>query len=578
MSDSIPGFKKTVLELIDTGVYTKKIRIGPKTSGRYKYVVKTITKLLRREHTTESGNYKLQNVDVQRDILGYDINQKHLQSGFIMHLNDILKYQHYFSLESVCMQLEQICNHLSLCNSDDVLLYMLGCIHSGQTRNNLLLAVTIGYLYRLRLKPLKQLIKLDEAKLMLLALSSHRLDMFPVTWHDAVVPACKMLCEIANPSTYSLCFFINEYFTFLGEQRVQTELNNHFRNSNTEICLENDYSPDDLLQRLIDDTSLTKAKEVKATLLKMLPVKVSMYLFKTYYTVLKEDDQILQICKTRFVEALKSAQTNNNLKYLLEFPILIDGTNFITDAEIKQQIEHCVIKVIQSTTTNVDTAIEHLFINFLNKGHCFVAKDLQCDLLKILAKSRKRCLSNIVLRLMDCQGFRNSFESRHDQVCLSWLENYIQCEKIDSNCCDLLIIFRGASAILEQNIGTEVEEDILYFVSENARKRSAIADFFEVIDNVETLFKSLTRKRNIEVLQKLFVETFYLKLTANTTKKPEELLRLCLTNGSHTVPAGYVRPMFHKLYICTKPHIPVNTYTRTQAHTYTNTYTHTHTQ
>ena len=534
------SLKKTRLKLQDTGVYATTINVGPKIHGKFKYAVQFEKHLIKfwQPEFEYSNPYTFQNVEVQREIFGETSNSS-LQSGFIMHLNDILQCHALYSFESICLQIEHICCFLDNMTCDKVLEYILNHINHEQHGNNIILALAIGYVCRHNSKLLKHNITLEKVNILSSTLLSCHLDKMPTICHTTIVLACKVFCEIAHPAHFSLCFFINEYFTFLGEQRVETELNSWFKNNYTDICLENDNSPDDLFQRLIDDKSLKMAKELKVTLLKKLPVKVSMQLFKTYYSVLKEDDQILQLCKSICFDALQWARNVANLKYLLELAILIEETSFIKDAGLKQQIEQCVIKVIQWTC--VDNDIEDLFLSFLKKDHFFVTNDLKCVLLKTLAKSENRCLSNIVLRLMDNQSFRIPFESRHDQVCLTWLKNYIHCEMIDKKFCDLLlIIFRGASALLKHDIRIEIEKDILNYVYEKAKKESVIADFFKVIDEVENVLKSHTEKRKFGVLQKLFVNTFYLKLTDNTTKKPEELLRLCLTEGSYTISAGYV--------------------------------------
>lgn len=283
------------------GLYSVQLTLDQMSAGSFYYYNITVNDWLITYHDFTSDPITVKTYDVHRDICLFE--EKSTQPGFRAYLKHIID-GHKSTFNSRCMQIERLCHTCP----DVSLKSMVACITQFINRKDeepvLLSALAIILISKSNVGLVKRFIKKDEAQIMPSVLCNKRLEMFPSSCHHAMITLSKTVCEIANPTDYTLCLFIRDFFGFLGKGQIKKVLEKHFESSTIDICGNNDSIPDDIFQSLHDSTCLKQTEEIKEIFLRHLPVKVSIQLYLTYCSEAKDDNQFIQSCKSRCLKEL----------------------------------------------------------------------------------------------------------------------------------------------------------------------------------------------------------------------------------------------------------------------------------
>ena len=516
-SHTIPELNKT-LETYDEKLFSTIVRLNASREGSYYYEVTIFGRLY--NSTTKSDTFHLKQNAVQRDIS----TKKFTINGFKAHLDDIAKCDKYVSFLDLCMEIENLCLEYGTVTLNDISHSLLKDINSKNTNSVILSSLVIAILGRPSYEHMKSIIKSEIAKKLLSALVSTNLDSFPSTCQNAMLDTCEILYKIVDPKNYSVCGFVVQFFTFMGEKRVKEVLEKHLKGSNKDICVGTDRTAGDLFQLIHEKKSLTCANELQAMLLAHLPVGVSIRLYKTFCADLTTESQVTQSCKGRCIKEITTAISAKNLKRLLEFPFLIENTKLVEDTAMKDKFEKGFIVVVKSINQSVSKDTAELLLKLIDMRYCFHEENVKINLLETLAMSKAGSVSDMFLSLINHQHFRSLLEIEPERTYMCWLKN-----KIGSGGITLCQLFRGASVLLKHNLGHDVEHKVLEFVSAKANSESTIKDFFRLSDQIEDIIGDLTH------IRKLYLDVFHNKLIGNTTSGPNDMLQLCLRRDALSI-------------------------------------------
>ena len=531
-SNEVSALNKLLDTCGNNGLYTTHATLDPRSSGTYWYEITYISWL--RSITCTSRRFAIKPLDVHRDIV---LEEKSSLPGFQAHLIHIIE-DCQSPFKNRCMQIEYMCKKCSKVSLPDMLDCITKFIYSQNKESVALASLAVILISGQKVDIVKKTISREKAQLMYSVLCSQHLEMFPSSCQKAMIISSKALFEIASPETYSLCSYIHKLFYFLGEEQVITVLEDHFEHSNVDICRDKDDSPDCIFQLLHDDTSLKTTTVLKDILMRHLPVKVSIKMYLKHCSHSKDDDFVLQSCKSRCLKELENAVTSKDLKYLLEFPILIKETALIKDAILQSKVEKSVISVVEASDRNIGTDIENLFIQMIEMEYCFMEGKSKLRLLETLARARSSCFREMFLILIGHVQFNDLFEHDTDMIYLTWLGNYIHYTKVPDNI--LHSIFCGAAQLITHGIRGVARKNILQYVNNKVEKLSSFEDFLKVSPKIGNCLKNPDDLESENELRNLYLELFETKLKKNTTIGPNEILLQCSHKGSLTMHSRYV--------------------------------------
>jgi len=518
-SDVEHALNKQLVKSGNNGLYMGHVTLNPQSSGTFWYEIKCLS-----WHSSYTyGPFEIGSLDVHRDTLVFQ-DRSYILQGLQAHLIDIID-NCQTPFKNRCMQIENLCKAFSNVSLPDMLDCITKFIYSQNEESVALASLATILISGQTVALLKKTISREKAQRMCSVLFSQHLEMFPSSCQKAMIISSKALCEVSNPETYSLCLYIHNFFYFLGEEKVETVLEDHFEHSTVDICRDNDNSPDCIFQLLHDNTSLKKTTELKDILLRHLPVKTSITMYLIYCSHAKDSDTFLQSCKSRCLKELDNAVTSKDLIYLLEFPILIKETALIKDANLQSKVEKSVRSVVEASDRYTDTRMDQLFIQIIDMEYCFLEDKSKLGLLESLARSRQSCFREMFLRLISHVKFNDLFEHDTDTVYLTWLGTYIHYTKVSDNI--LNSIFCGAAQLITHGVKGVARKNILKYVNYTVEKLSSFEDFLKVSPKIEDCLKIPDDLESETQLRNLYIELFETKMKKNTTLGPNEMLLQC---------------------------------------------------